>query len=464
MARNRRKICPGCSTVFRGSERAKTCSARCRKRVQRAEQLRTLGQQPESELEKLEDTFRVAVRRVESAVEPAFATEGGFVGEDAPQDKPQPQPTFITPTITPEKLQGQPSYSGVQAPIVSSPELPPEVTQPVQVEPPATPQFSPPTRNVTGTPRFSGARRFAPLAAGVVMLALALPLAIFLLSSHTTNNNQARTGSSTSSNQNQISNNQAFTTTISSISLNRDTVVASGSSLRATGKVALQNEVNSAAAFNIQNAAGDVLFNVDTTGKAISFGGPNNNIALAIAGAVTISGSLNVNTLTAGSATIGNTGVTLGTLTVCNTDGCIPNTKDAVTLQGENASFFTNASNLTTGTISDNRLSTNVALLNAAQTFTNTNIFKPTTNSTTVFQVQNAGGNTVFSTDTINGRVGIGTTTPGSALDILGTGLVEEKIQTTTVSASTAFARITLLTPNSNWYLQTASDADRFSI
>lgn len=36
MAHQRSKLCPSCHTVFRGRKDARTCSDRCRKRLQRA--------------------------------------------------------------------------------------------------------------------------------------------------------------------------------------------------------------------------------------------------------------------------------------------------------------------------------------------------------------------------------------------------------------------------------------------
>jgi len=39
MARQKNKICPSCHLLFRGRSNAKTCSARCRKRMQRAREL-----------------------------------------------------------------------------------------------------------------------------------------------------------------------------------------------------------------------------------------------------------------------------------------------------------------------------------------------------------------------------------------------------------------------------------------
>ena len=50
---------------------------------------------------------------------------------------------------------------------------------------------------------------------------------------------------------------------------------------------------------------------------------------------------------------------------------------DADLLDGQQGSFFTNASNLTTGTLADGRLSANVTLLNSAQTFSAVKAFNP---------------------------------------------------------------------------------------
>lgn len=50
-------------------------------------------------------------------------------------------------------------------------------------------------------------------------------------------------------------------------------------------------------------------------------------------------------------------------------DGTSVSNVDAITLGGSGGSYYTNASNLSSGTVSDTRLSGNVALLNAANTF-----------------------------------------------------------------------------------------------
>jgi len=96
---------------------------------------------------------------------------------------------------------------------------------------------------------------------------------------------------------------------------------------------------------------------------------------------------------------------------------------DAASLQGENLAFFANAANLTSGTLSDARLSANVALLNASQTFSgNSNIFKNASNSTTAFQIQNASSVSQLVIDTTNQRAAIGpNATPANGILTIGT-------------------------------------------
>jgi hypothetical protein len=61
----------------------------------------------------------------------------------------------------------------------------------------------------------------------------------------------------------------------------------------------------------------------------------------------------------------------------------------------------------------------NYALLNGNNTFTGTNLFKPSTDSTTAFRVQKSDGSPVFNVDTVNKRVGIGIESPNAKLDIV---------------------------------------------
>lgn len=79
---------------------------------------------------------------------------------------------------------------------------------------------------------------------------------------------------------------------------------------------------------------------------------------------------------------------------------------NASLLNGQLGSFYTNATNISSGTLGDSRLSTNVALLNGTQSFTGNNTFtgtvlsKNASNSSAAFQIQNSGGVNLLTVDT----------------------------------------------------------------
>jgi hypothetical protein len=98
------------------------------------------------------------------------------------------------------------------------------------------------------------------------------------------------------------------------------------------------------------------------------------------------------------------------------------------TLSGINLTSL-NGSNVASGTVADARLSANVALLNGSgpQTFIGNDKFTGTllqqnaADSTTAFQIQNAAGSSnLFVADTTNTRIGIGITNPSFTLDVNG--------------------------------------------
>ena len=100
---------------------------------------------------------------------------------------------------------------------------------------------------------------------------------------------------------------------------------------------------------------------------------------------------------------------------------------DAATLGGQASSYYTNATNISSGTLSDSRLSGNVALLNGTQSFTGANTFTGTvlsqnaTNSTSAFQIQNSlGTSNLFVADTVNTRIAIGQAAANYPLDVAG--------------------------------------------
>jgi len=83
-----------------------------------------------------------------------------------------------------------------------------------------------------------------------------------------------------------------------------------------------------------------------------------------------------------------------------------------------NASIFINKTGATADILNLQRAGTSVLLIGNGGSAT----FKTTTDSTTGFQINDAdGGTPVFNVDTTNERVGIGTTSPATALDVNGT-------------------------------------------
>lgn len=70
-----------------------------------------------------------------------------------------------------------------------------------------------------------------------------------------------------------------------------------------------------------------------------------------------------------------------------------------------------NGSAISSGTVTDARLSSNVALLGSSQTFTGAPLFKNSADSTSAFQIQNAAGGVLLLADTTNSRIYIGNPT-----------------------------------------------------
>ncbi len=173
-------------------------------------------------------------------------------------------------------------------------------------------------------------------------------------------------------------------------------------------------KTTSATAFKIQNSgATTTLLTADTTGVGSLTVGValNANSTLVVGGQLSASGGI-VTT---------NTSINAGT-------GIITGNGSGLTTL--------NASNLSSGTVSDVRLSSNVALLDRAdQTFTSRNVFtgagngtttggllyQNATNSLTAFQIQNSlGTSNLLIADTVNNRIGINKAPGSFALDVNG--------------------------------------------
>jgi len=504
MARQKTKICLSCQRVFRGRADARTCSERCRKRLQRAKAA------VETEVEHIEHSTGEAVKGLEAKLT-SHATEEGFAtGVAAPATtlpanplptlQPAPpsvysppvsesldgstQPTAPStapmPLVTPAaqadlSVPAEPAHQPgvVLAPAVTSNNTP--VSLSTNTVLPATPATNltagpliPPVEPQVETPkqprfqrhlfRLPAGAKFALTGAFVVVV---VAIGMYLLGNQF-GLNQAKSnpngGTPTVTTKSGLSESPSVTT----LEINRTTVIAGGNSFTTTGPVLFKNQTNSTSAFSVQDANASGVLTVDTTNLIVGIdttptaGGAS----LQVGGSVNISGQYLVNGQPLGSSSLadfsnitrmGNSFNGPNELVELNISGILPalngsllTNVDAITLQGNGASYYTNASNISSGTLGDSRLSTNVALLNANNTFTGNNIlngnntfngqnifngvtiqngnflFQSATNATNAFQIQNAAGNdNLLVADTINTRVGIGVQ-PNYTLDVNG--------------------------------------------
>lgn len=374
-----------------------------------------------------------------------------------PLDPSLVPPTASSETVTASSLEtASPPISGVAAapaePLINQPDF----------SPPSQPPFAgPPVREMLRPSKKSW------LGVALVILALAAGT-FYIMNRPRTNvpvNNQASTGSGP---------NQLADISEESVTFGIDTKIANGKTFTATGPVIIQNAADSLTAFKIQNAAGANLLVADTQNGRVGIGAtPTGNAALQVGGDISATGSVSSG---GGATELSNSGLIINSVLVCTASGCKPQglafTGDAATLGGHGASYYANVSNLsagtlsdsllsgniarlntdqtfsginsftaagntfvgdgsglsalnagniTSGTVNDNRLSTNVALLDANNIFTGNNIFKSATNATNAFQIQDAAGNdNLLIADTVNTRIGIGVATPNYTLDVNG--------------------------------------------
>jgi hypothetical protein len=118
------------------------------------------------------------------------------------------------------------------------------------------------------------------------------------------------------------------------------------------------------------------------------------------------SGTLNDTRLSANVTLAGNTFNGINQLVKLDASGKLPildgsalTAVNAATLNGNNSAFFTNASNLSSGTVNDARLSANVALKNANNTFTGNNVFSLNTAGLAVQDASSPLGTNLFEVD-----------------------------------------------------------------
>jgi hypothetical protein len=301
--------------------------------------------------------------------------------------------------------------------------------------------------------------------AGVsVLLVMFLAAGSVLWNSRGTNLNNTKQAADSIAAQQAQGNSLQTSLDTATIKLNRDTV--SNKKFTAKGQVAIQNEADSNAAFLIQDAKSNNLFVVDTINKRVGVGEqPSGTAALQVAGDISTNGHIIAGN---GDISLSSEGLRIGSTLVCSARGCISSSSpsptptsptidvanvafinssqiytgankftnigntfsgdgsglsnvDAASLGGNTAGFYTNAANISSGTLSDTRLSGNVALRNSDQTFTGTNVFKSSVNSLAAFQLQDStGASNLLIGDTLNNRIAIAKSTASYTLDVGG--------------------------------------------
>lgn len=409
------KSCESCNQPFKGRSNAKTCSDRCRKRLQRTK--KQLAREFKTELKQTAKKIEVLIDDAESLLEPAGSTEEGFIGDGAgaatsspPTNKstsavgPPPASINSIPVSPPVQTAAPPGlFSGSleydnpqqQRPIsqasTPSANLSASATAADAAEPLITqPTFSPPSQprladNPKRIRQFARPSRLAWALTAILVITLA-GFSLFILNRSGQSSNTLKkpiSSQASASTQNTLGDIES-----ESLSFSIDTTVAKGKKFTATGPVAIQNEANSSHAFTIQTASGDNLLVADTKSKQIGINTvPSGNAALQVGGDIAASGNVTAAGVIAangGATSLSNSGLRINNVLICTAAGCRNLaaqaasgqvfTGDAKTLSGHPASYFVSAANLT-GVINDSHLSGNVALQNSNNTFTQINSF-----------------------------------------------------------------------------------------
>jgi formylglycine-generating enzyme required for sulfatase activity len=125
---------------------------------------------------------------------------------------------------------------------------------------------------------------------------------------------------------------------------------------------------------------------------------------------------------TSGTPESGNINISGGIIaSTIQGDGVAITNVDAAMLQGNTTSYYTNATNLSTGMLADARLSSNVALLNANQTFSGTMLLSAVGTALTVSNTASIGVLNVIGNTSIGGSLAIAGSITGVSLSVTGT-------------------------------------------
>jgi hypothetical protein len=406
MAKTNKK-CLSCNRAFIGRRDAKTCSDRCRKQLQRAKYgiSRELGE--------IKEAAKTAIEEIGSLSALTAQNEQGFVAAtdtqpvqtitpDPPRvEKVYVQPVEITPPppydpqtlapvnpITKRNTPDTPSYG-----FYEEPEPVPQTTAQMLTQANEEVLENQPAPMVVASEASPFNLQLRTLLMTTAAIAAIFTVIVFITTLRPSQRNVSDQGGAvTSSNEDLLK----LSPGISTINLNRNTVISGGSSLTATGQVIIQNEADSTSAFLVQNAKGSDLLVVDTQNNKVGIGAKPSatGAQLQVVGDISTQGSLQAN---GGGSVLNNQGLVINNVLVCTAAGC--NSRNAASTPDL----------------------TGVARLSNSQTFTGSNTFRAS--STTALSVQNSSGSlNLLTVDTSNSKVGIGLlpSSSGATLQVSG--------------------------------------------
>src|SRR5487761_1231979 len=200
--------------------------------------------------------------------------------------------------------------------------------------------------------------------------------------------------------------------------------------LNVVGTTTLQTPVNSTTAFQVQNASGGSVLTTDTTTNSLTVNQGNLTVTnVGTAGSTTYSYYIvahNVNgktvpgpvgTTTTGNATLSTTNYNTISWTAVANATCYDVLKTNTTTSLATCITGTSVNDTGQSTTAYTPVTTNTTGGNL--TVNGYSTFKPTTDSTTAFMIQNASGTSVLTADTVDRYIGINNASPNAALDVV---------------------------------------------
>src|SRR5581483_3326750 len=136
MARKKTNYCAICQQAFRGRADKKTCSERCRKRLQRAKSV------IEQDVKEAKQAVEKSLHKIETKIVPVNAGEQGYIAGTAPTSNPIVAPDITPPPKPVDSIEPAPVNLLVKPIPMQAPPVP--KTVPASFTAPSTPRPTPP--------------------------------------------------------------------------------------------------------------------------------------------------------------------------------------------------------------------------------------------------------------------------------------------------------------------------------